>query len=54
MTSRPPRPPLDPDAYRRLPEPVDLDETITSADADPPPNDPDDGIDGWLLKNAAG
>jgi hypothetical protein len=53
MSSRPPQP-LDPESFRRLPSPVDLDATITSADADPVPIEPDDGIDSWLLKNAAG
>jgi hypothetical protein len=52
MTRRPPQP-LDPEAYRRLPEPVDLEETITSVDVEPVPLE-EDGIDTWLLKNAAG
>jgi hypothetical protein len=52
MSSR--RPPLDPEAFRRLPESIDLDDTVVSVDADPVPVEPDDGIDAWLLKNAAG
>ena len=48
------RPPLDPNRFRELPPPVDLDDTVVSVDAEPVPLEPDDGIDAWLLKNAAG
>ncbi len=42
--------------YRELPEPIRLDETITSQEASDPP-DPTMGRDAeteWLLRNAAG
>jgi hypothetical protein len=52
MSSR--RPPLDPEAFRRLPESIDVDDTVVSVDADPVPVEPDDGIDAWLLKKTAG
>lgn len=48
--------PLDPSDFRRLPEPVDLDATVTSVDVTDVVPEPEDGQreNAWLLRNAAG
>lgn len=56
MDSAAPKPSRDAADYRRLPEPVRIEETITSEEASDVP-DPTMGRDAetdWLLRNAAG
>ena len=40
--------------FSELPEPVRLEDTITSEDVDHAEADPGQLVDEWLLKNAAG
>jgi len=51
-----PRIPRDPADFRELPEPIRLDETITSQEAfdAPDPNAGRDADTEWLLRNSAG
>jgi hypothetical protein len=41
-------------SYAALPEPVRLEDTITSVDVYEAEPDTDHAVDAWLLKNAAG